>query len=241
VKPYYEDDSAVLYLADCREVLPEIDPVDVLVTDPPYGVEFQSNRRAEQFDLIPEDDDPVGMTALVSEIINRKMKRGRHAYVFGPFDFGPLVAAGIVQEPVALIWDKSMFGMGNLQIPWASQHEDIQFIVAVKSKANVAKGDGRLTARLRRGNILRYQRPNAAGVLRHPTEKPVGLLRELIEASSCVGETVLDPFAGSGSTLVAAALSGRKSIGVEVTEKWAETAAQRLSALRPHLEALRTA
>ncbi len=241
MKPYYEDENATLYLADSREVLSSLEPADLLVTDPPYGVEFQSNRRVDQFELIVEDDDPLGVTTLVGEVIARNLKRYRHAYVFGPLDFGPLVEAGIVQEPVALIWDKAMLGMGNLQIPWASQHEDIQFMVAVKSKANVAKGEGRLTARLRRGNILRHQRPHAAGVSRHPTEKPVALLRELIEASSCVGETVLDPFAGSGSTLVAAALEGRKSVGIEVVEKYAETAAARLVALRPHLESLRTA
>lgn len=241
MKPYYEDENARLYLGDCRAVLPELDPADLIVTDPPYGVEFRSNRRVDQFDLIAEDDNPLGIAEVVGEAITRNLKRYRHAYVFGPLDFAPLVAAGIVQEPAALIWDKAMLGMGNLQIPWATQHEDIQFMVAVKSKANVAKGEGRLTSRLRRGNILRHQRPHAAGVSRHPTEKPVALLRELIEASSCVGETVLDPFAGSGSTLVAAALEGRKAVGIEIEEKYAAVAAQRLSAIRTRLEELRTA
>jgi site-specific DNA-methyltransferase (adenine-specific) len=66
------------------------------------------------------------------------------------------------------------------------------------------------------------------GAKRHPTEKPVMLLRQLIEASSLFGETVLDPFMGAGSTLVAAKAEGRKAIGVEVDERYCEIAASRM-------------
>lgn len=226
---YYQDENVTLYHGDCRDILPSLEPADLIVTDPPYGVDFRSNRRGNKFDKIAEDDDPDGMASLVAQVITDNLKRYRHAYVFGPLNFEPLVVAGVVQEPMKLIWDKGVLGMGNLSIPWAPQHEDIQFMVAVKSKANVGKGEGRLAARLRRGTILAHQRPHAAGVKRHPTEKPVPLLRELIESSSCFGETVLDPFVGSGSTLVAATLEGRKSIGVELDERYCEIAAQRLS------------
>jgi len=236
-EPYYQDDHATLYMGDCRDVLPGLEPADLIVTDPPYGVEFRSNRRADRFDFIAEDDDPTGIASLVGEAIRSNLKRYRHAYVFGPLDFSPLVTAGIVQEPMALIWDKAVLGMGNLALPWASQHEDIQFMVAVKSKANVGKGEGRLAARLRRGSILSHQRPHAAGVSRHPTEKPVPLLRELIESSSCFGETVLDPFVGSGSTLVAATIEGRKSVGIELEEKYCEIAALRLSKIAATMKA----
>lgn len=228
MKPYYQDDHVTLYHGDAAEVLAHVQPADLIVTDPPYGIEFQSNRRAEQFDLIAGDDDANGITELVGQAIRQNLKRYRHAYIFGPLDFEPLVNAGTVQTPVELIWNKSVLGMGNLSIPWAPQHENIQFMIAVKSKANVKKGEGRLAARLRRGSILTHQRPHAAGIKNHPTEKPVPLLRELIESSSCFGETVLDPFAGSGSTLVAATLEGRKSVGIELDERYCETAAKRL-------------
>lgn len=226
--PYYEDADVTLYHGDCRDILPDLEPADLLVTDPPYGVNFRSNRRGDRFDFIAEDDDPTGMASLVGEAIRSNLKRYRHAYVFGPLDFGPLVAAGVVQDSVELIWDKQMLGMGDLSIPWASQHEAIQFLVAVKSKANVKKGEGRLAARLRRGSILSHQRPNSVGAKNHPTEKPVNLLRELIESSSCFGEMVLDPFVGSGSTLVAAKLEGRKAVGIEIDERYCEVAARRL-------------
>lgn len=233
--PYYQDDLVTLYHGDCRDILPSIEPADLIVTDPPYGVDFRSNRRGDKFDRIAGDDDPDGMASLVAGVIRNNLRTGRHAYVFGPLNFRPLLAAGIVQQPVTLIWDKGILGMGNLSIPWASQHEDIQFMVAVKSKANVGKGNGKLSARLRRGSVLAYQRPHSMGANRHPTEKPVPLLRELIESSSCFGETVLDPFVGSGSTLVAASLEGRKSIGIELDERYCEIAAQRLGATKQAL------
>ena len=82
---------------------------------------------------------------------------------------------------------------------------------------------------MRRGTVLRYPNTRGRGATRHPTEKPVALLRELIESSSRFGETVLDPFIGSGSTLVAAALEGRKAIGIEIEERYCEIAANRLA------------
>jgi site-specific DNA-methyltransferase (adenine-specific) len=89
--------------------------------------------------------------------------------------------------------------------------------------------DGRgLAARLRQGSILSFQRPNSRAAKRHPTEKPVGLLRRLIESSSLIGETVFDPFLGSGSTLVAAIAEDRMGVGIEIDERYAETAAKRV-------------
>lgn len=238
-EPYYDDGFARIYLADCRDVLDEVGEFDLLVTDPPYGIEYVSNRRDDKpaFDAIEGDDDAIGIVKMLEQVVRQNLRRYRHAYVFGPLDLTPLVEAGLVQEPVELIWDKAMFGMGNLEIPWASQHEAIQFLVGVKSKANVKKGEGRLAARMRRGSILRHQRPNSAGATKHPTEKPVPLLRELIESSSCWGESVFDPFMGVGSTLVAARLEGRTSVGIEVDERYCEAAALRLASIKEMVDA----
>ncbi len=81
---------------------------------------------------------------------------------------------------------------------------------------------------MRRGTVLRSLRPHSRLVNRHPTEKPVDILRELIESSSRIGELVLDPFAGVGSTLVASWLESRRAIGIEIEERYCEIAAKRL-------------
>jgi site-specific DNA-methyltransferase (adenine-specific) len=77
--------------------------------------------------------------------------------------------------------------------------------------------------------VIHAQRIQGGATLRHPTEKPVPLLRQLIESSSVWGETVLDFCVGVGSTLVAARLEGRKAIGIEIDERFCEVAAERLS------------
>ena len=229
MKPYYDEDGITIYHGDCAELAPALGEFDLIVTDPPYGKEYQSNRWMQGgFDVIEGDEDGAAVVGLLVDLVRNNLRRYRHAYVFGPLDLSPLVAEGLVQEPVELIWDKEMLGMGDLALPWASSHEAIQFLVGVKSRANVKKGEGKLAARLRRGSVLLCQRINAAATVRHPTEKPVRLLRELIESSSCMDDSVFDPFMGVGSTLVAAKLEGRTATGIEIREDYCAEAVRRL-------------
>ena len=224
--PYYQDADCTLYLGDCRDVLPRLEPesIDLLLTDPPYGAEWESGRRQQSFGPIAGDGDQSvardGLRACMAAI-----RRSRHLYVFGRFDLAGLP----VSDAVELIWDKEHFNAGDLSIPWGNQHEYICFAVKLLGEAQRRGGHGNHAARLRRGSVLRYLRPNASAVTRHPTEKPVPLLRELIESSTRMGETVLDPFAGSGSTGVAAKLEGRRSVLIEVEERYCEVAARRLA------------
>jgi site-specific DNA-methyltransferase (adenine-specific) len=81
---------------------------------------------------------------------------------------------------------------------------------------------------LRKGSVLRFTRPTGRKV-RHPNEKPVALCRELIESSTRQGDLVLDPFAGSGSTAVAAVLSGRRAVLVESDVRWLTLAIDRVT------------
>ena len=74
--------------------------------------------------------------------------------------------------------------------------------------------------------------------MRHPTEKPVAIMRQIIESSSCLGERVLDPFMGSGTTVVAALLSGRRAVGIEINPQYFALARRRVEKLLPLLEAL---
>ena len=220
-EPFYEQDGITIYHGDCREVLPHVPMCDMLLTDPPYGVEFKSGR-SDNHDRIEGDESNVlGLEVL--RLVAPRIRRGRHCYVFGKWE---------LPEPwtaqCELIWDKEVIGMGNLSVPWGPQHEPVQFGVYELSKANRKKGSGNLSARLRKGSVLRSLRKQSGASKRHPTEKPVDILRQMIESSSVLGEIVLDPFAGSGSTLVAAMMEGRQAIGIEFEEKYCEIAANRL-------------
>ena len=234
MKPYYEQDGITIYHGDCREVLPEIEraSMDMLLSDPPYGVNWKGTLRKADSPLgvIVGDDGSLDVRGILALAL-RCVRRCRHFYVFGRYDLSGLPIGGTCE----LIWDKMIPGP-PAPAPWQYQHEYITFGTHVDIPSNAARGDGKGAARLRRGTVLRYKRPCALAAQRHPTEKPVDLLRELIESSSRIGESVLDPFMGSGSTLVAALFERRHAIGIELSERYCEIAAKRLSQGVLHLE-----
>lgn len=235
MKPYYEDGAVSLYHGDCREVLPTLAnwSVDLIVTDPPYGQDWQSNRRNSRLDRIAGDN--AGANELTYEALSAclgrtaPLRNRRHLYIFGRPDLSDLPIGASVE----LVWDKEILGPGDLSLPWGPAHEPITFAVHTSRPSDRAKGDGRLAARLRQGSVIRGLRRSGGQLddthVRHATEKPVGLLRQLIESSSLLGEMVLDPFVGSGSTLVAARQEGRRAIGIEADESYCEVAAKRLA------------
>jgi DNA modification methylase len=212
-----------LWHGDCLEILPTMHKgdADMLLTDPPYGVAFVG--RAGVHEVLQNDHKGFDVAPYIDAAL-KVLRRGRHVYVFGPLD----VAKHALCSEIELIWDKEMFGLGNLEIPWGPQHERITFAIHEISKANRDKGFGSLAARLRRGSVLRSLRPHSGRAKFHPTEKPLDILAQMIESSTTMGETVLDPFMGSGSTLVAAVLERRKAIGIEIDRKHFDTACRRV-------------
>jgi site-specific DNA-methyltransferase (adenine-specific) len=210
MSPYYADGWVTLYLGDCLEVTEWL-AADVLVTDPPYGVAYQSNmnrdrRNAKAGRLIASDGDTSTRDGAL------RFWGDRPALVFGKW-----TAERPARVRARLIWDKTPCGfMGDLSLPWGAADEEIY----VLGKGFLGK---------REANILRCpmlmsgdsSRPN------HPTPKPLALMETLI--TKCPPGVVADPFTGSGSTLVAAKALGRKAIGVEIDEHYCEIAARRLS------------
>lgn len=227
--PYYASNLATFYLGDARCVLPTLatGSADLVVTDPPYGANFRSGFKIETFGRIEGDQSIKSARELLDACtadMGRVLARFRHAYVFGlQLEHSRFAVKS------ELVWDKtdSGLGLGDMRSPWAAAWEPIFFHYNQQS-AGTARHDGRLSARLRQGNVLSFQRLGGKGALRHPTEKPVPLLRALVEASSCPGEQILDPFAGVGSTLVAAILSGRRAIGIELDRDYADMAVSRI-------------
>lgn len=202
-KPYYDEDGITIYHGDCREILPLLPKVDLVLTDPPYGMSFVSNHRAIKHSAIANDDAlPVDMIWLAIS------KAERAAYVFCRWD-------NLSQMPKpksVLAWVKNNWSMGDLAHEHGRQWEACCFYPKdghefVKRIPDVIIAD-------RTGNTL------------HPTEKPQDLLDRLILANVC--ESILDPFMGSGTTLRAAKDLGRKCIGIEIEEKYCEIAVKRL-------------
>lgn len=209
--PYWSGDGIELHLGDCREVDDWL-AADVLVTDPPYGMAYLSGRRY--------DNDTTNR-------IEGDNNTGLRDHMLGMWGTKPGIVFGTWRAPrpagtrVVAIWNKTHVGpgLGDLTMPFGSSHEELYLI----------GGPWQLIGK-RRGSVIStsHVMGNPSGVVSatgHPTAKPVGLMEDLLGVTT---GTVADPFAGSGSTLVAAKLLGRKAIGVEIEERYCEIAARRL-------------
>lgn len=202
----------------------------LLLTDPPYGIRYNSGR-SDTFTEIAGDDGTIDWPGVLAEWAGtigrtRGLAPSRHVYVFG-YTPEALTEPLRLGGTTTLVWDKLDIGSGDLTSPWGPGHEPITFGVHVKRRSDRESGAGNLSARLRRGSVLRYPRPGR-GRARHSNEKPVPLMADLIESSTVRGDLVVDPCAGSGSTGVAAVLEGRRCFLVEIDRTHAELAVQRV-------------
>lgn len=200
MKPYYDRDGITIYHGDCREVEAWRE-ADVLVTDPPYGMGYKSGWSGGS--IVGDEDVSLRDAALA-------MWGGRPALVWGRWSEPR--PDGVVAR---LVWDKGEWpGMGDLALPWGPSDEEVYVL-----------GGGWVGSRS--GTVLRFPRLGAAQ-MPHPMAKPVEILQRLLR--NCVPAWVIaDPFMGSGTTLVAAALEGRRAIGIEIEERYCEIAAKRLA------------
>ena len=190
--PYYADDLVTIYHGDCREWMPE---ADVVVTDPPYGIDF------------------AGQPTKWQRLAGQKPERWDHKR-FG--DIGLIVDAA----PFVCIWGGNYYdlppsrgwmawtkpdappSMGSVEFAWTNLNQNARHISYSIGATNAER-------------------------VGHPTQKPLAVMRWCL--AGMPKGTVLDPFAGSGTTLVAAKSLGRRSIGIEIEERYCEIAAQRCS------------
>ncbi|WP_381801004.1 DNA-methyltransferase [Streptomyces niveus] len=231
----HQTDRATVIWGDSRDpaVITQVpDGYGLLCTDPPYGIRYNSGR-SSTFTEIAGDDGSVDWPGVLAEWVGtvgrtRGLAPSRHVYVFG-YPPDQLASPMRLGGTASLVWDKLDIGSGDLTSPWGPGHEPITFGVHVKRRSDRESGAGNLSARLRRGSVLRYPRPGR-GRARHSNEKPVLLMADLIESSTVRGELVVDPCAGSGSTGVAAVLEGRRCFLVEIDRTHAELTVQRVAA-----------
>jgi site-specific DNA-methyltransferase (adenine-specific) len=211
-----------IILGDCLEVMRGMgdNSVDLVLTDPPYGIDFQSNRRVkwQQKDKIANDKTPF--VDWISDAW-RVLKPSGSLLCFCRWDvqqdFINAIVGANFKLKSQIIWDKGVHGMGDLKAEFAPQHETILF--AIKDSFNFPAN--------RPTTIIKQMRV-APSELLHPNEKPEQLLAKLISYTTSEGDTVLDCFSGSGSTLYASKRLHRNYIGIEIDPKYVKIAQDRL-------------
>jgi site-specific DNA-methyltransferase (adenine-specific) len=215
VTPYYADDTVTLYHGDCREVAEWLD-ADVLVTDPPYGIGWSKGAWAKSVAKsgtsgIEGDSDTSARNAVLATWGDRP------ALVFGS-----LRAEYPAGWSRMLVFEKPTVGAGlfGQRVPWLANWEPIFLLGAWPEQTPT------------RSAVVKTRWASASGYsgyttkAGHPHAKPLDVMEALIAA--CPPGTIADPFAGSGSTLMAAKQLGRKAIGVEIDERYCEVIAKRL-------------
>ena len=199
VAPYYEEDGITIYNADCRDVLPQLEPVDLVLTDPPYGI--QANKAKAHSSIRDNANWPTGTwdnERPGKDTFDMFLLKSRAAAIWGGNYFADLLPA----SSAWLCWRKpeaeTGFSLADIELCWTSG----DFAARCKTYAR------------RDGNL-------------HPTQKPLALMKWAISFFS-EAQTILDPFMGSGTTLVAAKALGLKAIGIEISKAYCDIAVERL-------------
>ncbi len=205
MKPFYEDSAVTIYHGDNREIMPELLKVDLVLTDPPYGIGAYSTgsmgggvlAKQSRFEPTTWDTDTPNVEHVLS--------RGKNVIIWGGNYFG------LPPSSCWLVWDKrngSNF-FADCELAWTN-----------------LKGAVRLISYRWQGMLQENMAEKDIRV--HPTQKPTAIMKWCITLSGDI-RTILDPFMGSGTTLRAAKDLGRKAIGIEIEEKYCEIAARRMA------------
>jgi site-specific DNA-methyltransferase (adenine-specific)/modification methylase len=195
---------ATLYLGDCMDILPTLDKVDAVITDPPYGINENSKKVASRGKLASPKDygdfdwDKAPPTDNLIELIRTK---GQYQAFFGGNYFT------LPPTSCWLVWDKlnGDNDFADCELCWTNWHKAVRRL------------QWRWNGMIRQGNEERY----------HPTQKPLEVMKWVITLCP-KSETILDPFMGSGTTGVAAIQMGRKFIGIEREPKYFDIACKRI-------------
>jgi site-specific DNA-methyltransferase (adenine-specific) len=246
VKPYYEHNGITLFLGDCREILPTLDAgsIDFIFTDPPYGHKYNDDddlaaRREFALGEKKKGEKPSPTRPIANdgdeanELVKFAFRESGRLLVkggciccccgggggsdpqFAKWSLWLDEALGFKQ---AVVWDKGGLGMG-----WHYRRNYELVLVGEKAGAPCRWYGGHDV-----GNVVHITGIKP-GKTDHPTPKPEELVAFFMRLHTQEGHLVLDPFVGAGTTLRVAKDMGRRAIGIEIDEKWAEVAARRLS------------
>ncbi len=205
---FYQDDWATIYCGDCLSIMPLMEPesVDLVVTDPPYGIGMD-----EGFEGFGGFGEPIARRRYCDtwdkerppkECFDAILRVAYHALIFG----GQFFSDYLPVNGHWIVWDKlnTMPSFGDCELIWTNFKRNSVKKITREYNGLIGKEEQRY----------------------HPTQKPLNLIEILLRQYD--GQTVLDPFLGSGTTCVAAKNLNRKSIGIEINPKYCEIAVKRL-------------
>ena len=235
MKPYYDDGQITIYHGDCREILPTLEPVDLVLTDPPYGFgEFGDWNEAQAIEF----------WEAIAEHYWRVLRDGGSLYTFVGWKWYPQARIAMQQRITniqTIIWDSASFYQ-PWHNRWPTVSEPVLFMCKGRAhdttfnrndiRIPTIHGDPRSNGAGKVPNdvfSLIKLRSNSHEFVGHRGQKPMQLVRCWMKASSSEGDLILDPFLGSGTTLRVAKDLGRRARGFEIEEQWCEVAAKRMA------------
>jgi len=207
--PFYDVDGITIYNLDSRKLLPWLDPVDLLLTDPPYGIGEAKKNHASRSRIAKRkdyrssdwDDSPPASWFIQSakELSSTQILWGGNYF-------------GLEPSPCWLVWDKDngASDFADCELAWTNMQRAVRKF------------------QWRWAGMLQEHGGDRKEVRFHPTQKPLALMRWCLSLVPDA-QTVLDPFMGSGTTLLAAKLEGRRAIGIEQNEEYCRSAVDRLA------------
>jgi len=218
MKPYYETPLGRLWHGDCVDGMEHISSVDLVLTDPPYGISNGEKVCCQDGGKIPgiEYGEYDWDTLPDKQVFTRMISISKNQIIFGGNYFTKYL------EPTNswIFWDKIKFPNGSRptnsdgELAWTS------FSFPMKKITHLWRG------MIKEAPEKRH----------HPTQKPVGLFVQIINLYSKSTDLILDPYSGSGTTLIACERLKRRWIGIEIEEKYCEIAAKRIEQERKQLK-----
>jgi DNA modification methylase len=190
--------------------------IDIVLTDPPYGIDYVSNRSTDENAITKRGllndgkDEAFDLLDKTCEILQRKTAVNSHLYFFcswSVFSKFEAIISKYFTIKTPIVWDKGNKGSGDLDNDWGNQTEIIIYCVKGKKLINN-----------RRGNLISVSRLHTSKMI-HPTQKPNELIKQILEVSATKGDFVVDPFMGSGSTIKVCNEMNLKSLGIELDKE----------------------
>lgn len=242
MKPYYQDEHVTLYHGDCAEILPALAPVAHVITDPPYSEHIHSNVRSQRMQSANDRGGRYGAdvrrnVSLGFDHLSPELRQTcaaefarlaeRWVLVFSDVESDHLWRADLTAAGLDYVRTGAWIKSGATpQFSGDRPATGFEAVTIAHPKGRKRWNGGGKHAVWTHPIVL--DRGRTGGVRLHTTQKPQGLMQELIGLFTDEGETILDPFAGSGTTLVGARMLGRHSIGIEASERYCEIIARRL-------------